>query len=76
MCVHRCRNRSCRADVNKMTATAASLSSGHILMAVFTSAAFHLSLLVAAGASKGVQELSSSVEKLNALKQLLNAEQV
>lgn len=45
-------------------------------MAVLTLAAFHLMFVVAADASKEVQQLRSSVEKLNALKQLLNAEQL
>jgi len=45
-------------------------------MAVWTLAAFHFMFLVAADASKDVQQLRSSIEKLNALKQLLNAEQV
>jgi len=62
--------------VDKMTAATASLRGSVVLMAVWTLAAFHFMFLVAADASKDVQQLRSSIEKLNALKQLLNAEQV
>ena len=49
---------------------------GYVVLLAFWTAAFRAVLFVAADASKEVQQIRSSVEKLHALKQLLNAEQV
>lgn len=75
-CVLLTQNSSRRTHVDKMTASTASLSGSVVVLAVWTLTAFHFMFLVAADASKEVQQLRSSIEKLHALKQLLNAEQV
>jgi len=49
---------------------------GHIAFVVVWSTTLHFSLLVAADANKDVERLRSSIDRLNALKQLVNAEQV
>ena len=66
--------RRCKTDevtVRKLTAAGLSLA---IVMAIWTTA-FYLAFLIAAEASN-VQQLRSSVDRLNALKQLVTAEQV
>ena len=62
--------------VDRMTTATARLMIGHIAFVVVWSTTLHFSLLVAADANKDVERLRSSIDRLNALKQLVNAEQV
>jgi len=58
------------------TKPTARLSGYVVFVVVWTTATLHSASLVAADASKEAEQLRSSIDRLNALKQLVNAEQV
>jgi len=61
----------------EMTAISARLSGPIVFMIIWTTATLQYSFSLDVGdASKEVQQLRSSIERLNVLKQLMNAEQV
>jgi len=68
---------ACLHESDKMT-TARLSGTMHVVFVVICSAAtLHFAFLLGvADAGKGVQQLRSSINRLNALKQLMNAEQV